>query len=104
MPDKILAQVQRLGTENTPRLFVEHIPLPKPASHELLVKVSHAGQNPTDGKSLACIAGRQSPSNWSQCNLSIPMLSGTEQFWAVTLSAPLRTLGGGDKSSKRHQT
>lgn len=92
MPDKVLAQVQRLGTENTPRLVVEHIPAPKPADHELLVKVSYAGQNPTDGRSLAYVAGRRSPSDWSQCNLSIPMLLGMKQSWAVTLSAPSRTL------------
>ncbi|OAL03233.1 GroES-like protein [Phaeosphaeriaceae sp. SRC1lsM3a] len=52
MPDKVLAQVQRLGTENTPHLVVEHIPVPKPANHEVLVKVAHAGQNPTDVQSL----------------------------------------------------
>lgn len=53
MPDKVLAQVQRLGNENTPHLVVEHIPVPKPANHEVLVKVSHAGQNPTDGELIA---------------------------------------------------
>ncbi|KAH6618425.1 hypothetical protein C7974DRAFT_30314 [Boeremia exigua] len=52
MPDKVLALVQRLGTKNTPRLVVEHISAPKPADHELLVKVSHAGQNPTDVQCL----------------------------------------------------
>lgn len=34
---------------DTPRLVKESLPTPKPGDHQLLVKVSHVAQNPTDG-------------------------------------------------------
>ncbi|KAJ4982630.1 hypothetical protein SVAN01_11880 [Stagonosporopsis vannaccii] len=52
MPDRVLAQVQRLGTDKTAIVVAEHIAVPKPGNHELLVKVSYVGQNPTDVQSL----------------------------------------------------
>ncbi|RSL67620.1 hypothetical protein CEP53_002921 [Fusarium sp. AF-6] len=35
-------------SDDTPRLVKESIPIPKPENHQILVKVSHVAQNPTD--------------------------------------------------------
>lgn len=44
------ALVVNLDSNNTPALVKESVPVPKPDKHQLLVKVSHVAQNPTDGK------------------------------------------------------
>lgn len=36
-------------SHDTPTLVKESLPMPKPGDHQLLVKVSHVAQNPTDG-------------------------------------------------------
>lgn len=36
-------------SNDTPRLVKESLPTPKPGDHQVLVKVSHVAQNPTDG-------------------------------------------------------
>jgi hypothetical protein len=41
-------------SNNTPRLVKESLPTPKPGDHQLLVKVSHVAQNPTDGIVCPC--------------------------------------------------
>jgi NADPH:quinone reductase-like Zn-dependent oxidoreductase len=38
------------GGGNNPTLYKTQVPKPKPGSHQLLVKVSHVAQNPTDSK------------------------------------------------------
>jgi NADPH:quinone reductase-like Zn-dependent oxidoreductase len=44
------ALVVRLDNNGTPKLAEEQVPVPKPGSQQLLVKVSHVAQNPTDGE------------------------------------------------------
>lgn len=44
--------VQRVKDGDQPRLIREPTPVPQPGPHELLVKVSHVGQNPTDVQSF----------------------------------------------------
>ncbi|RMJ14715.1 hypothetical protein CDV36_005615 [Fusarium kuroshium] len=39
-------------SDDTPRLVKESVPMPKPENHQLLVKVSHVAQNPTDVQSF----------------------------------------------------
>lgn len=45
------ALVVRLYGEDAPSLVQEELPLPEPGPNQLLVKVSRAAQNPTDGVS-----------------------------------------------------
>jgi NADPH:quinone reductase-like Zn-dependent oxidoreductase len=52
MSDLITAIVQ---TEQS-TLQLTKIPKPKPGPKELLVKVSHAAQNPTDGNNLTLLS------------------------------------------------
>ncbi|KAF2008442.1 GroES-like protein [Aaosphaeria arxii CBS 175.79] len=53
MADRMRAVVQRNSTNGgKPTLSNESIPLPKLESHQLLVKISHVAQNPTDVQSL----------------------------------------------------
>lgn len=35
------------------KLSKEQVPLPEPGDHQLLIKVSHVAQNPTDGELTA---------------------------------------------------
>lgn len=52
------AIVQRVPDGEQPKLIRDSIPVPQPGPHNLLVKVSHIGQNPTDGEpiqSMECI-------------------------------------------------
>lgn len=49
-PASAEALVVRVDNNNTPKLSKESVLVPKPGKHQLLVKVSHAAQNPTDGK------------------------------------------------------
>lgn len=48
-------QMQALVTESStggsPKMVKKQIPVPEPAPHQALVKVSHIAQNPTDGNS-----------------------------------------------------
>lgn len=44
------ALVVRVTDGQHPKLSKEEIPRPSPASNQVLVKLSHAAQNPTDGK------------------------------------------------------
>jgi NADPH:quinone reductase-like Zn-dependent oxidoreductase len=37
------------------KLSKETIPLPTPGEHQVLVKVSHVAQNPTDGKQCSLL-------------------------------------------------
>lgn len=46
------ALIQRVKDGDKPRLVREPVPIPQPGPHEVLVKVSHVGQNPTDVQSL----------------------------------------------------
>lgn len=46
------ALVQRVQDGEQPKLIRESAPLPQPGPHQLLVKVSHIGQNPTDSKNI----------------------------------------------------
>ncbi|KAL4976006.1 hypothetical protein BDW66DRAFT_166746 [Aspergillus desertorum] len=43
------ALVVRVSSGQSPTLSIEDIPLPKPAENQVLVKLSHVAQNPTDG-------------------------------------------------------
>ena len=43
------ALVVRVDDGQPPRLSKENIPTPSPAANQVLVKISHAAQNPTDG-------------------------------------------------------
>ncbi|KAH7390021.1 chaperonin 10-like protein [Pyrenochaeta sp. MPI-SDFR-AT-0127] len=52
MAEQALAQVQQTENGDVPRLVLKPIPVPRPAEHELLVKISHTGQNPTDIQSF----------------------------------------------------
>lgn len=45
------ALVVRVDDGQPPRLSKENIPIPLPAANQVLVKISHAAQNPTDGVS-----------------------------------------------------
>lgn len=47
---KMTALVNRGSAEQSPRLSKEEIDLPVPVGHQILVKISHVAQNPTDGK------------------------------------------------------
>lgn len=49
MADSILALVQRNTKDGKPALAKERIQKPRPEAKQLLVKISHAAQNPTDG-------------------------------------------------------
>lgn len=46
----MIAMVTRCSSENAAHLSKESIPIPSPVSNQVLVKVSHVAQNPTDGK------------------------------------------------------
>lgn len=46
---KTMAVVVRGSDESSVRLSNEEIPTPAPAEHQILVKISHVAQNPTDG-------------------------------------------------------
>jgi hypothetical protein len=48
MPDEMQAMVQTGG--DAPTLTKQQIPKPRPAAHQMLVKISHVAQNPTDSK------------------------------------------------------
>ena len=48
---KMTAMVNRYSGEQSPRLSKEEIDIPTPADNQVLVKISHVAQNPTDGKS-----------------------------------------------------
>lgn len=48
---KMFATVVR-DSNDAPILSRDEIPIPSPADHQVLVKISHVAQNPTDGKSL----------------------------------------------------
>ncbi|CAH0043165.1 unnamed protein product [Clonostachys rhizophaga] len=52
IPATSQALVVRLDSNGTPKLAEELVPVPKPGSHQLLVKVSHVAQNPTDVQSF----------------------------------------------------
>ncbi|KAM0554935.1 hypothetical protein ACHAPJ_006671 [Fusarium lateritium] len=52
VPASCQALVVRLDSENAPKLVKDQVPMPKPGSHQLLVKVSHVAQNPTDIQSF----------------------------------------------------
>lgn len=52
MAERSHALVQRT-IDGARELVLENVPAPRPASHELLVKVSHVAQNPTDGELLS---------------------------------------------------
>jgi hypothetical protein len=43
------ALVVRVSDGQSPRLSKESIPRPRPAANQVLVKISHVAQNPTDG-------------------------------------------------------
>lgn len=47
---KMMALVVRGSDESSARLSNEEIPIPSPAEHQTLVKISHVAQNPTDGE------------------------------------------------------
>ncbi|OQE44389.1 hypothetical protein PENCOP_c002G02378 [Penicillium coprophilum] len=49
---KMTALVTRGSAEQSPRLSKEEIDIPVPADHQILVKISHVAQNPTDVQSL----------------------------------------------------
>lgn len=44
------ALVVRVVDGQAPKLSKEDIAVPRPAAHQVLVKLSHVAQNPTDGK------------------------------------------------------
>lgn len=46
----MIAMVTRCSSENAAYLSKESISIPSPESNQVLVKVSHVAQNPTDGK------------------------------------------------------
>lgn len=50
MPDSMLALVERNGKDGKPVLSKEKINKPQPQAHQIVVKISHAAQNPTDGE------------------------------------------------------
>lgn len=52
IPATCPALVVRLDSDSTPILTKEPVPVARPGSHQLLVKVSHVAQNPTDGKPI----------------------------------------------------
>ncbi|KAH7203021.1 chaperonin 10-like protein [Fusarium oxysporum] len=52
IPTSAQALVVRVDSNNTPKLVKEPITVPKPGKHQLLVKVSHVAQNPTDVQSF----------------------------------------------------
>ncbi|KAF4970019.1 hypothetical protein FSARC_2836 [Fusarium sarcochroum] len=52
IPASSQALVVRLGSNSTSKLVNEQLPMPKPGNHQLLVKVSHVAQNPTDIQSF----------------------------------------------------
>jgi NADPH:quinone reductase-like Zn-dependent oxidoreductase len=49
-PASAEALVVRVDSNNTPKLVKDVLPVPKPGPRQLLVKVSHVAQNPTDGE------------------------------------------------------
>ncbi|KAJ5981178.1 hypothetical protein N7499_001809 [Penicillium canescens] len=49
---KMTALVNRGSAEQSPRLSKEEIDVPVPVGHQILVKISHVAQNPTDVQSL----------------------------------------------------
>lgn len=48
---KMTAMVNRSSGEQSPHFSREDIDIPTPADNQVLVKISHVAQNPTDGKS-----------------------------------------------------
>jgi NADPH:quinone reductase-like Zn-dependent oxidoreductase len=48
------AVVVRVANGNQPSLSQENIAIPSPEANQVLVKVSHVAQNPTDGASFPC--------------------------------------------------
>ncbi|KAL3459481.1 putative zinc-binding dehydrogenase family oxidoreductase [Aspergillus heterothallicus] len=50
--DTNTALVVRVAEGQSPRLSKEEIPLPRPAANQVLVKLSHVAQNPTDVQSF----------------------------------------------------
>lgn len=55
IPTSAQALVVRVDSNNTTKLVKEPITVPKPAKHQLLVKVSHVAQNPTDGEQVRLV-------------------------------------------------
>ncbi|OAL46974.1 GroES-like protein [Pyrenochaeta sp. DS3sAY3a] len=51
-PTSMRAYVQHADGSGSAKLALDSVPVPQPASDELLVKISHVGQNPTDVQSL----------------------------------------------------
>lgn len=47
---RMMAVVVRGSDKSSVRLSNEEIPIPSPAEHQVLIKISHVAQNPTDGK------------------------------------------------------
>lgn len=72
-------------------LSKQSIPIPAPAANQLLVKVSHVAQNPTDSKSNSIFGFHLLIDH--QYNLSTAMSSATMLCSAVTLLALSRRLG-----------
>jgi NADPH:quinone reductase-like Zn-dependent oxidoreductase len=51
MADTVKALVQR-NIQGKPAFAIEQVPKPQPEPHQLLVKISHVAQNPTDVQSF----------------------------------------------------
>lgn len=81
------ALIQRVKDGDKPRLVREPVPVPQPGAHELLVKVSHAGQNPTDGEIVPPSRPSLRYQHFEKSNHLIAMRSATVQCSAATLSA-----------------
>jgi hypothetical protein len=93
MVEQARAQVQRPGGNgHEPTLVIESVLVPRPAAHEVLVKVSHVGQNPTDGE-FCNMDGRprRAESDTLQCSPLIPMPLVKVRFWDATLLVPSST-------------
>ena len=72
--------------DSQPRLSKENIAIPSPAANQVLVKVSHAAQNPTDGMSCNGSPDGLTLAHGSQCNPSMEMRLAAELSLVATLS------------------
>jgi hypothetical protein len=76
-PTNCTSLVIKENVGSAPQLVKRLVPLPTPAEHELLVKVSHVAQNPTDG--MYCPNDEIETTNRNlQFYPSMPMHSETE--------------------------